>query len=162
MESSLAYNSNDVIRSPHRYEGTPKINKAKERLARKRLSVVDISSLMQRDNWASSLPNFLQLAGKIPAVALVGLLHLMIGIPFGVSYFPVEWRPQTYAIQSNSTDISSMGEVIDSEFQLTNFFNRSGVTSIKSSFSSSFCWKICLRKLLTFFSCTLATILLYY
>ena len=29
---------------------------------------------------------------QIPAVVLIGMFHLMIGIPFGVSYFPVGWR----------------------------------------------------------------------
>lgn len=36
------------------------------------------------------LDNFL---GQVPAVALIGMFHLMIGIPFGVSYFPVSWSP---------------------------------------------------------------------
>jgi SulP family sulfate permease len=36
------------------------------------------------------LTNFL---GQVPAVALIGMFHLMIGIPFGVSYFPVSWSP---------------------------------------------------------------------
>ena len=30
-------------------------------------------------------------ASQIPAIALIALFHLMIGIPFGVSYFPVGW-----------------------------------------------------------------------
>ena len=29
--------------------------------------------------------------GQIPAILLIGVFHLMIGIPFGVSYFPIEW-----------------------------------------------------------------------
>lgn len=29
--------------------------------------------------------------GQIPAILLIGMFHLMIGIPFGVSYFPVGW-----------------------------------------------------------------------
>lgn len=28
---------------------------------------------------------------QIPAVLLIGMFHLMIGIPFGVSYFPIGW-----------------------------------------------------------------------
>ena len=28
---------------------------------------------------------------QIPAIALIGLFHLMVGIPFGVSYFPMYW-----------------------------------------------------------------------
>jgi hypothetical protein len=30
--------------------------------------------------------------GQIPAIALIGIFHLMIGIPFGVSYFPMYWN----------------------------------------------------------------------
>ena len=30
-------------------------------------------------------------ASQLPAIALVALFHLMVGIPFGVSYFPVDW-----------------------------------------------------------------------
>ena len=33
-----------------------------------------------------------QALGQIPAIALIGMFHLMIGVPFGVSYFPVGWR----------------------------------------------------------------------
>lgn len=29
--------------------------------------------------------------GQIPAIVLIGVFHLMIGIPFGVSYFPIDW-----------------------------------------------------------------------
>ena len=28
---------------------------------------------------------------KFPAIILAGLLNLMLAIPFGVSYFPIEW-----------------------------------------------------------------------
>eukprot|EP00537_Pseudo-nitzschia_pungens_P003526 CAMPEP_0172372130 /NCGR_PEP_ID=MMETSP1060-20121228/46096_1 /TAXON_ID=37318 /ORGANISM="Pseudo-nitzschia pungens, Strain cf. cingulata" /LENGTH=246 /DNA_ID=CAMNT_0013097977 /DNA_START=261 /DNA_END=998 /DNA_ORIENTATION=+ len=28
---------------------------------------------------------------QIPAIALIGIFHLMVGIPFGVSYFPMYW-----------------------------------------------------------------------
>jgi SulP family sulfate permease len=33
-----------------------------------------------------------QTFGQIPAIALIGIFHLMIGIPFGVSYFPMYWN----------------------------------------------------------------------
>jgi SulP family sulfate permease len=36
--------------------------------------------------------SFLNILHQIPAVALIAMFHLMIGIPFGVSYFPVNWR----------------------------------------------------------------------
>ncbi len=29
---------------------------------------------------------------QIPAIALIAMFHLMIGVPFGVSYFPIGWR----------------------------------------------------------------------
>ena len=28
---------------------------------------------------------------QLPAIALIGIFHLMVGIPFGVSYFPMFW-----------------------------------------------------------------------
>lgn len=34
---------------------------------------------------------FAKIASKIPAVAIVSVLNFMVGIPFGASYFPVEW-----------------------------------------------------------------------
>jgi SulP family sulfate permease len=36
---------------------------------------------------------FLNALGQIPAIALIGMFHLMVGIPFGVSYFPMDWSP---------------------------------------------------------------------
>ena len=43
-------------------------------------------------------------AGQIPAVALVTLFHLMVGVPFGVSYFPVGWRSSSPSAALSSTD----------------------------------------------------------
>jgi sulfate permease, SulP family len=40
-----------------------------------------------------SPPTVLRFLGQIPAIALITLFHLMIGIPFGVSYFPMSWSP---------------------------------------------------------------------
>jgi hypothetical protein len=43
---------------------------------------------------AGATPSSCILAGlgqTMPAVILIGLFHLMIGIPFGVSYFPIGW-----------------------------------------------------------------------
>jgi hypothetical protein len=36
---------------------------------------------------------FMRGLGQIPAIALIAIFHLMIGIPFGVSYFPMSWSP---------------------------------------------------------------------
>jgi SulP family sulfate permease len=41
-------------------------------------------------------------AGQLPAILLIGMFHLMIAIPFGVSYFPVGWRAQG----SGDTEVS--------------------------------------------------------
>lgn len=43
-------------------------------------------------------------ASQVPAIALVTLFHLMVGIPFGVSYFPASWKSS-----SPSTTLSSSG-----------------------------------------------------
>jgi sulfate permease, SulP family len=46
---------------------------------------------------------------QIPSIILIGLFHMMIGIPFGVSYFPIEWE------QSISSSISK-NELVDQSF----------------------------------------------
>lgn len=45
---------------------------------------------------------------KMPAAFLVCLLNFMISIPFGVSYFPVEWKAEG----ENSSSSSSSEEAI--------------------------------------------------
>lgn len=42
-----------------------------------------------RSSWINTCYTALH---QIPAIILIGMFHLMIGIPFGVSYFPVGWR----------------------------------------------------------------------
>ena len=39
----------------------------------------------------SSLASATKILRQIPAIALIGIFHLMVGIPFGVSYFPMYW-----------------------------------------------------------------------
>lgn len=39
----------------------------------------------------STLTIIVDFLGQLPAVALIGIFHLMVGIPFGVSYFPMYW-----------------------------------------------------------------------
>lgn len=46
-------------------------------------------------------PWYTRAAGQIPAVALICLLNLMLSIPFGVSYFPINWRAATDALEGN-------------------------------------------------------------
>lgn len=52
------------------------------------------SSAAATDGHACTPKRFSRLSrllGQIPAVVLIGMFHLMIGIPFGVSYFPIGW-----------------------------------------------------------------------
>ena len=63
---------------------------------------------------------FGKVASQIPAIAIVSVLNFMIGIPFGASYFPVEWS------NSGSNSISHDGDneqgtasvIVDGEFPL--------------------------------------------
>lgn len=52
-----------------------------------------------------------RVAGQIPAIILIGMFHLMIGIPFGVSYFPIGWR-------AGDDDMSPVADGISGSFPL--------------------------------------------
>eukprot|EP00551_Chaetoceros_affinis_P009596 CAMPEP_0203676618 /NCGR_PEP_ID=MMETSP0090-20130426/25110_1 /ASSEMBLY_ACC=CAM_ASM_001088 /TAXON_ID=426623 /ORGANISM="Chaetoceros affinis, Strain CCMP159" /LENGTH=1010 /DNA_ID=CAMNT_0050543211 /DNA_START=44 /DNA_END=3076 /DNA_ORIENTATION=- len=54
---------------------------------------------------SSCSQKFLNAFHQLPAVALIAMFHLMIGIPFGVSYFSIGWKEQTefYEASTNST-----------------------------------------------------------
>lgn len=61
-------------------------------------------------------------ASQVPAIALVTLFHLMVGIPFGVSYFPVGWKSST-ALQSTDVEDDVLSEsdggfIMDGPFPL--------------------------------------------
>lgn len=47
---------------------------------------------------------FAQIASQVPAVAIVSVLNFMVGIPFGASYFPVEWANLGSASQTADDD----------------------------------------------------------
>ena len=61
-------------------------------------------------------------ASQIPAIALVTLFHLMVAIPFGVSYFPVGWKSSSSAaLSSEGDDVvseSDGGFILDGTFPL--------------------------------------------
>jgi hypothetical protein len=42
-------------------------------------------------NRISPMTFITEAISQIPAIALIGIFHLMVGIPFGVSYFPMYW-----------------------------------------------------------------------
>ena len=63
---------------------------------RRRSSVPDVTAADTATSQAKRNV-FHRIATQIPAIALIGIFHLMIGIPFGVSYFPVGWRPMDNA-----------------------------------------------------------------
>ncbi|KAG7351225.1 sulfate permease family protein [Nitzschia inconspicua] len=50
--------------------------------------------------------------GQIPSIALIGIFHLMIGVPFGVSYFPMQWTSST----SESTFLDLDGDLPHGDF----------------------------------------------
>ena len=49
------------------------------------------SSLLSDKKERQTANRLIAVLGQVPAIALIGMFHLMIGIPFGVSYFPVNW-----------------------------------------------------------------------
>jgi hypothetical protein len=55
--------------------------------------------------------------GQIPAIALIGIFHLMIGVPFGVSYFPMQWTTTTSATDETSSPAMD-GELPEGEFPI--------------------------------------------
>jgi sulfate permease, SulP family len=59
--------------------------------------------------------------GQIPAILLIAMFHLMIGIPFGVSYFPVSWAGGEGAgdFSSESMNVTSTTLVLDKSGHLT-------------------------------------------
>jgi len=50
--------------------------------------------------------------GQIPAIALIGIFHLMVGIPFGVSYFPMYWssHPGDTSFDDDTSSIHEAGQ----------------------------------------------------
>jgi hypothetical protein len=53
--------------------------------------------------------------GQIPAIALIGIFHLMIGVPFGVSYFPMQW---TSSHGSGNGDATMDGDLPEGNFPI--------------------------------------------
>jgi len=61
-----------------------------------------------------------QAASQIPAIILITVFHLLVGIPFGVSYFPISWNRKGTSSQEVD-DISSEstnGFTLDGQFPL--------------------------------------------
>jgi sulfate permease, SulP family len=78
----------------------------------------------QNKDCASKLTNryncsklIVRALGQIPAIALIGIFHLMIGVPFGVSYFPMQWASTTIATDETSSP-SLDGELPEGEFPI--------------------------------------------
>lgn len=57
-------------------------------------------------------------ASQIPAIVLVTLFHLMIGIPFGVSYFPIGWKSESSIVALDAESQSNEGFAMDGAFPL--------------------------------------------
>ena len=53
----------------------------------------------------SPMAHLINALSQIPAIALIGIFHLMVGIPFGVSYFPMYWSSHPeYSISTENFD----------------------------------------------------------
>ncbi|KAI2512839.1 Sulfate permease family [Fragilaria crotonensis] len=55
------------------------------------------------ETWTPHKNYLLRALGQIPAILLACLLNLMVGIPFGVSYFPIEWSSTNDNSDDNDT-----------------------------------------------------------
>jgi len=76
----------------------------------------DNTSTTWQNDWTAS---FWSALGQVPAVALIAVFHLMIGIPFGVSYFPIGWRSDTEAtIADDTTHTSAPDDAVNGPFPL--------------------------------------------
>ncbi len=67
-------------------------------------SVPDASSNTKssQQSQTNAIQWLLNVMGQIPAITLIAIFHLMIGIPFGVSYFPMSWSP--YVEEANDEE----------------------------------------------------------
>ena len=105
----LAEKDDDVIHSEKN------ISRVKK-MASTRPTTEDVSPFQQKNRRKKSFRTMTAEAlSQIPAIALIGIFHLMVGIPFGVSYFPMYWssHPGESRDLSNSTtenDITSSNE----------------------------------------------------
>lgn len=52
---------------------------------------------------------------QIPAISLITIFHLMIAVPFGVSYFPVGWKAR-HGVESSESDQDNDG--VNGEFPI--------------------------------------------
>ncbi|KAL7478904.1 hypothetical protein ACHAW6_004659 [Cyclotella cf. meneghiniana] len=61
-----------------------------------------------------------KLASQLSAIAIISVLNFMIGIPFGASYFPVEWSNgvNSSSFSTDSEEDDSTGSVAMQEFPL--------------------------------------------
>jgi hypothetical protein len=60
-----------------------------------------------------------QIFHQIPAIILIGMFHLMIGIPFGVSYFPIGWT--STPVQSSAANADCHDDCDTGNFPLLGY-----------------------------------------
>ena len=71
----------------------------------KKISLAGIRTGVSSDIRKESPTSYLISAlSQTPAIALIGIFHLMVGIPFGVSYFPMYWSSHPGDTSSTSTE----------------------------------------------------------
>ena len=59
---------------------------------------------------------------QVPAIVLITIFHLMVGVPFGVSYFPIGWRSTSQSMVDEQDQISNSGFVMDGQFPLPGMY----------------------------------------
>jgi len=61
----------------------------------------------------------LRALGQIPAIALIGIFHLMFGVPIGVSYFPMQWTSRGESDNNSSSSTTMETDFLpDGEFPI--------------------------------------------
>ena len=96
---------NDYEPSSDYYQAADIVSPLDDATTRRQHSVRSIRRPLLHDQWQCVE----HAATQIPAVFLVALFHLMIGIPFGVSYFPIGWRSSSSSSSSSSLTPESSG-----------------------------------------------------
>lgn len=81
-----------VARSPERQKSVRfDVANTMDRL-RQTIAGINPESIPLDDTQPTSwVQHFSNASSQIPAILLIAMFHLLIGIPFGVSYFPVSW-----------------------------------------------------------------------
>ncbi len=82
------------------------LNERNKKMTTKKENEEEDYVIKKKDIFHSDIPTSKKILNgfhQIPAVALIGMFHLMIGIPFGVSYFPIGWKESSEYYDTSSS-----------------------------------------------------------